>query len=137
VLRSRSIPGIDQETWALLAAYQALIRAAADTAATRPGLDMDQISFTVLLQTAGDLAITAASILPGDGPADLAGDIGTALLAALLPTWRRQRRKARTLKRSTSKYAPNAGQHPATAQPYTFTAQITFFTKGLAPRPRT
>jgi hypothetical protein len=45
-------------------AYQALIRAAADTAATRPGPDMDRISFTILLQTAADLVTTAASILP-------------------------------------------------------------------------
>ena len=136
VLRSRSVPGIEQETWALLTVYQALIRAAADTAGTRPGLDTDRISFTVLLQTAGDTVITARSILPGPGPADLAGDIGRAALAALLPPWRRPRLKARTLKRSTSKYAPNAGQHPATAQAYTFTAQVTFFTTGLAPRPR-
>ena len=134
VLRSRSLPGIDQEVWALLAAYQALIRAAADTAATRPGLDMDRISFTIILQAAGDLVTTAAGILP-DGPIDLAGAIGRAALAALLPAWRRPRLKARTVKSSTSKYAPNAGQHPTTAQPYTFHAQITYFTEGLAPRP--
>jgi hypothetical protein len=42
VLRSRTLPGIDQEVYALLATRQALIRAAA----TRPGLDMDRISFT-------------------------------------------------------------------------------------------
>jgi hypothetical protein len=136
VLRSRSLEGIEQETWALLALYQALIRAAADTATTRPGLDTDQISFTVLLQTAQNTVTTAAGILPGPGPADLAGDIGRAALAALLPPWRRQRLKARTRKRSTSKYGPNAGQHPATSQSYTFTAEITFFTEGLAPRPR-
>jgi hypothetical protein len=141
VLRSRSIPGIEQEVWALLTVYQALIRAAADTAATQPGLDTDRISFTVLLTTARITLTTARGILPGDspssGPLDLAGAIGRAALAALLPAWRRQRLKARTLKRSTSKYSPNAGQHPATAQSYTFTAQITFFTKGLAPRRRT
>jgi hypothetical protein len=134
VLRSRSLPGIEQETWALLALYQALIRAAADTAATCPGLDTDQISFTVLLHTAADLAVTARNILPA-GPPDLAGDIGRAALRHLLPAWRRPRLKARTRKRSTSKYGPNAGQHPATTQAYTFTAQITFFTTGLAPRP--
>jgi hypothetical protein len=51
VLRSRTLTGLHQETGALLAAYQALIRAAADTAATRPGLDTDRISFTIVLQT--------------------------------------------------------------------------------------
>ena len=45
---------------------------AADTATTRLGLDMDRISFTILLQTAGDLVTTASNILP-TGPADLAG----------------------------------------------------------------
>ena len=133
VLRSRTLPGIDQEIYALLTAYQALIRAAADTAATRPGLDMDRISFTILLQTAGNLLTTATGILPGD-PADLAGAIGRAVLAGLLPAWRRPRTKARTRKNPTSKYGPNAGQHPATAQHYTFHAQVTFFAEGLAPR---
>jgi hypothetical protein len=133
VLRSRSPAGIDQEIYALLTAYQALIRAAADTATTRPGLDMDRISFTIVLQTAGDLLTTATSILP-DGPADLAGAIGRAALRHLLPAWRRPRIKARTRKNPVSKYSPNAGQHPATAQAYTFHAEITFFTKGLAPR---
>jgi hypothetical protein len=133
VLRSRSMAGIDQEVYALLATYQALIRAAADTAATRPGLDMDRISFTILLQTAGDLVTTASNILPA-GPADLAGAIGRAALRDLLPAWRRPRIKARTRKNPTSKYGPNASQHPATAQAYTFHARITFFAEGLAPR---
>jgi Transposase DDE domain len=135
VLRSRSLPGIDQEIWALLAAYQALIRAAADTAATRPGLDMDRISFTILLQTAGDLVTTAAGILP-DSPPDLAGAIGRAALRDLLPAWRRPRLKARTRKNRTSKYRSSTRQHPATAQTYTFRAQIIFFEEGLAPRAR-
>jgi hypothetical protein len=135
VLRSRSLPGIDQEIWALLTAYQALIRAAADTAATRPGLDMDRISFTVLLQTAGNLVTTAAGILP-DSPADLAGAIGRAALAGLLPAWRRPRIRARSRKNPTSKYRTPAGQHPATSQAYTFHAHIIFFAEGLAPRAR-
>jgi hypothetical protein len=133
VLRSHSLTGIDQEVYALLATYQALIRAAADTATTRPGLDMDQISFTILLQTAGDLVTTASNILP-TGPADLAGAIGRAALRDLLPAWRRPRAKARTRKNPTSKYSPNASQHPTTAQTYTFHAHIIFFEKGLAPR---
>jgi Insertion element 4 transposase N-terminal/Transposase DDE domain len=133
VLRSRSLTGIDQEVYALLATYQALIRAAADTATTRPGLDMDRISFTILLQTAGDLVTTASNILP-TGPTDLAGAIGRAALRDLLPAWRRPRVKARTRKNPTSKYGPNTGQHPATAQAYTFHARIIFFDEGLAPR---
>jgi hypothetical protein len=135
VLRSRSLTGIDQEIWALLAAYQALIRAAADTAATRPGLDMDQISFTILMQTAGNLLTTASNILP-TGPADLAGAIGRAALRDLLPAWRRPRIKARTRKNPTSKYRHSNPHDPPAAQTYTFSAQIIFFEEGLAPRAR-
>ncbi|WP_326810619.1 transposase [Streptomyces scopuliridis] len=51
VLRSRSLTGLDQEVHALLTTFHALIRTAADTARTRPGLDMDRISFTVLQTT--------------------------------------------------------------------------------------
>jgi transposase IS4-like protein/DDE family transposase len=134
VLRSRTPPGIDQETWALLATYQALIRAAADTAATRPGLDMDRISFTIVLQTAADLVTTATHILPGTGPADLAGDIGRAALASLLPARRRPRIKARTRKNPTTKYRHPASHDPARAQAYTLHTEVTFFAKGLAPR---
>jgi Insertion element 4 transposase N-terminal/Transposase DDE domain len=136
VLRSRSLPGIDQEVWALLTTYQALIHAAAGTALTRPGLDMDQISFTILLHTAASLVTTAAGILPGpDSPPDLAGAIGRAALAALLPARHRARFKARTTKNPTSKYGPGAGQHPATTQDYTVHVQVTYFTEGVAPRP--
>jgi hypothetical protein len=133
ILRSRSLTGIDQEVYALLATYQALIRVAADTALTRPGLDMDRISFTILLQTAGDLVTTASNILL-TGPIDLIGVIGRAFLRDLLPAWRRPRVKARTRKNPTSKYGPNAGQHPTTAQTYTFHAQVMFLEEGLAPR---
>lgn len=52
------------------------------------GLDMDRISFTILLTTAGDLVTTAAGLLP-DGPPALAGQIGRAALADLLPARRR------------------------------------------------
>ena len=133
VLRSRTVTGIDQEIYALLTTYQALIRAAADTVTTSPGLDMDRISFTILLQTAADLVTTASGILPA-GPDDLAGAIGRAALRALLPAGRRPRIKARTRKNPTSKYGPNAGQHPSTAQTYTFHADITFFMLTAAPR---
>lgn len=133
VLRSRSLTGIDQEVYALLATYQALIRIAADTTTTDPGLDMDRLSFTIALQTAGDLVITASNILP-TGPADLIGAIGRALLRDPLPAWRRPRVKARTRKNPVSKYGPTARRHPATAQPYTFHAQVMFLDNRLAPR---
>ncbi|MGW1616706.1 hypothetical protein ACWCQZ_46375 [Streptomyces sp. NPDC002285] len=136
VLRSRSLQGLDQEIYALLTAYQALIRAAADTVCTRPGLDMDRISFTVLLQTAADTVTTATGILPPAGPADLTGTIGRAAPDALHPARRRHRFKARTVKNPTSKHGPNAGQHPTTAQNYTFQADVMFLEHGLAPRPR-
>jgi hypothetical protein len=67
ILRSHTQTGIDQEVYALLTVYQALIHTAADTATARPGLDMDRISFTILLNTAADLVTTATGILP-DGP---------------------------------------------------------------------
>lgn len=134
VLRSRSLTGIDQEVYALLATYQALIRTAADTAtATGPALDMDRYSFTILLQTAGDLVTTASNILPA-GPVDLIGAIGRALTRDLLPAWRRPRVKARTRKNPVSKYGPNTKRHPATAQTYTFQAQVMFLDGGIAPR---
>ncbi|MCT9933427.1 IS4 family transposase, partial [Planotetraspora sp. A-T 1434] len=133
VLRSRTTCGIEQEVYALLVTYQALIRAAADAVTTRPGLDMDRISFTVLLQAAGDTVTTATRIF-ATGPVDLIGTIGRAVLGALLPAWRRSRLKARTRKNPTSKYSPNAGQHPSTTQTYSFHAAVTIFEKGLASR---
>jgi hypothetical protein len=84
-------------------------------------------------QPPGDLVTTASNILTARPP-DLGGAIGRAALRDLLPAWRRPRIKARTRKNPTSKYGPNAGQHPATAQTYTFHARIVFFEKGLAPR---
>lgn len=135
VLRSRSLHGIDQEVYALLTAYQALIRTAADAAGTRPGLDMDRISFTVLLQSAADQVITASRILT-PGPADLLEAIGRAVLDALLPAQHRPRIKARTRKNPTSKYSPNAGQHPQTSQTYTFHTDVMLLEHGLAPPPR-
>lgn len=135
VLRSRSVPGLDQEVYALLTAYQALIRAAADTVATRPGLTMERISFTILLQAACDQVITGSGILPPNPP-DLAGAIGRAVLDDLLPAARRQRVKARSRKNPTSKYGPNARQHPRQAQAYTLDVHIQIMDNGLATRPR-
>jgi hypothetical protein len=135
VLRSRSVPGLDQEVYALLAAYQALIRTASDTVATRPGLTMERISFTVLLHAACDQVITGNGILPPQ-PAALLGAIGQIILDDLLPADRRQRVKARSRKNPTSKYGPNAGKHPQQAQTYTLDIHVQIMEDGLASRPR-
>ncbi|MFE3142999.1 hypothetical protein ACFXJA_29750, partial [Streptomyces scopuliridis] len=112
------------------------IHAAADTAHTRPGPDTDRISFTVPQTTAADTVTTATGILPPPGPADLYGTIGRAALDAPHPARHRHRIKARTRKNPTSKYGPNAGQHPTTSQNYTLHTAITLFDHGLANRSR-
>jgi hypothetical protein len=132
VLRSGHPADLDQEVCGILTVYQALIHTAADAAAHRPGLDMDRLSFTVALNAARDQVVTASGVLP-HGPVHLVGAIGRALLDSLLPALRRQRMKARSLK-SHSKYAPNVGKHPATAQNYTLHTEITIMDKGLASR---
>jgi hypothetical protein len=99
------------------------------------GLDMDRISFTILIETAVDTVTTASAVVP-HGYADLLGTIGTAALADLLPAWRRHLVKARSRKNPTSKYSPNAGQHPATTQTYRFHTDIAVFEEGLASRSR-
>lgn len=132
VLRSGHPADLDQEVWGILTVYQVLLRTAADAAAHRPGLDMDRLSFTVALNAARDQVVTASGLLPPD-PVQLVGAIGHALLDNLLPAHRRQRLKARSLK-SHSKYAPNVGKHPATAQKYTLHTEITIMERGLAPR---
>ncbi|MFE7526365.1 IS4 family transposase [Kitasatospora sp. NPDC057542] len=135
VLRSRSVPGLDQEVYALLATYQALIRTAADAVTTRPGLAMERISFTVLLQAAADQVTTATGIHAA-GPDPLLGPIGRMVLDNLLPTARRQRVKARSRKNPTSKYGPNAGKHPQTTQTYALSVEIHVMEDGLASRRR-
>jgi Transposase DDE domain len=135
VLRSQRPEEIDQEVYALLTVYQVLIRIAADAAASCPGLDMDRLSFTVLLDAAGNQVSLAAGIWP-TGPALLVGAIGHTVLGYLLPAHRRQRLKARTRKNPTSKYGPNAGQHPRTSQHYIITTQIQIMEEGLTARLR-
>ncbi|MEU2835230.1 hypothetical protein ABZ667_42705 [Streptomyces lavendulae] len=133
VLRSHSIDGIDQEVWALLTTYQALIRAASDAVTHRPGLDMDRLSFTILLQTAADTVITGHGITTN---IDLVGTIGAAALAGLWPARRRHRVKARSIKNPTSKYGPNAGKHPQSARHYTVHTEVTYIENGLTSRSR-
>jgi len=133
VLRSRSTGGLEQEIWAVLATYQTLIRAAADATYTRPGLDMDRISFTVLATTAADTVTTATAVIPR-GPANLLGCIGRALLGNLLPARKGQRTRPRTRKSRNSKYQARTGPH--LTQTYTVDTTITIFEKGLAARSR-
>jgi hypothetical protein len=102
VLRSGDRPGPEQETWALLTLYQLLRMAMVTAIETRPGTDPDRASFTTAIQAAKDQLTAAAGICP-DGPADLPGAIGRAVLATLLPA-RRRRSSARKVKCATSRY---------------------------------
>jgi Insertion element 4 transposase N-terminal/Transposase DDE domain len=102
VLRARTPDGVEQEVYALLVTYQALRTAIADAAATAPGADPDRASFTVALGTARDQVTLAAGITAGPA-VDLAGAIGRATLAALMPP-RRPRTSPRVVKRAISKY---------------------------------
>lgn len=101
VLRARTPQGVDQEIYALLAGYQALRTAMADATATDPTAD-DRASFTIALNTARDQIIHAAGIITGT-TIDLAGRIGRAVLADLLPR-RRDRSSPRIVKRAISKH---------------------------------
>jgi Insertion element 4 transposase N-terminal/Transposase DDE domain len=112
VLRSGDRPGIEQELWALLTLYQLLRMAIVTAVETRPGTDPDRASFTTALEAARDQLTAAAGICPG-GPADLAGIIGRAVLATLLPA-RRPRFSARKVKCATSRYLNHGDQRPHT-----------------------
>jgi len=84
VLRSGDRPGVEQELWGLLILYQLLRMAMVTAVETRPGTNPDGASFTTALEAARDQLTAAGDICP-DGPADLAGVIGRAVLATLLP----------------------------------------------------
>ena len=103
VLRARTLPGITQEIYALLTAYQALRIAITDTTLTAPGTDPDRASFTIALQAARDQVIQAAGVIAGE-TIDLAGTIGRHILNNLLPA-RRLRLSPRAVKRPLSRYA--------------------------------
>ena len=122
VLRSRSVPGLEQEIFALLTAYQALIRMAGDITTARPGVVAQRLSFTVLLQAAAD-QIIAARGLDTVGPVALVGAIGRTVLANLLPEQPRMRAKAR-YRKSASKYGFKRGDHPRTVQAYSLDIQV-------------
>jgi hypothetical protein len=115
VLRSGDRPGIEQELWALLTLYQLLRMAMVTAVETQPGTDPDRASFTSALEAAREELTAARGACP-DGPADLAGVIGRAVLATLLPP-RRPRYSARKVKCATSRYLnrDDGRPHAATA----------------------
>jgi hypothetical protein len=103
VLRARTLPGITQEIYALLAVYQAIRIAIADTTLISPGTDPDRASFTIALQAARDQVVQAAGVIASE-TIDLAGAIGRHILDNLLPA-RRLRISPRAIKRPLSRYA--------------------------------
>lgn len=141
VLRSRRPEELEQEVWALLAVYQAIVRMAVDALPTGPagpagpagpGIDPDRISLSVAFHTAGDQVILAAVTVPPTHRRPV-GAIGRAVLANLLPA-RRQRTKARTKKIAKSQYKTAGTRWPKTSLGYTFHAHITIFEQGLTAR---
>jgi hypothetical protein len=113
VLRSGDRPGLEQEIWALLTLYQLLRMTMVTAVETRPGTNPDRASFTTAREAARDELTAARGICP-DGPADLPGAIGRAVLATLLPA-RRARYSARKVKCSTSRYLNRDDGRPGTA----------------------
>jgi Insertion element 4 transposase N-terminal/Transposase DDE domain len=105
VLRSGDPAGIEQETWALLALYQALRTAVTDAVQSAPGTGPDRASWQIAVQTAQNLLTTAQNITDPGG--DLTGDIGRAVLAGLHRT-RRPRVCARKVKSPLSRW----NKHP-------------------------
>ena len=103
VLRARTMPGITQEIYALLTAYQVIRIAIADATVAVPGADPDRASFSVALQAARNQVIQAANVIAGE-TIDLAGTIGRHVLNNLLPA-RRLRVSPRAVKRPLSRYA--------------------------------
>ncbi len=96
---------------------------------TRPGTDPDRASFTTALEAARDELTAAASICP-DGPADLPGTIGRAVLDTLLPA-RRPRYSAR------KSNAPPPATTPATTAARPSRPPSPRSTSPSAPRPWT
>jgi hypothetical protein len=101
VLRSGDPAGVEQETWALLALYQALRTAVTDAVQSVPGTDPDRASYQIAVETAQNLLTTAQNITDPGG--DLPGDIGRAVLAGLHGP-RRPRVCARKVKSPLSRW---------------------------------
>ncbi|MEU9175251.1 IS4 family transposase [Streptomyces sp. NPDC048420] len=116
ILRSRTVPGIEQELYALLTVYQALIHTADDLTFVHAELSARRVSFTVLLQAAADTIVTGE--FPSiTAPASLVGSIGRAALAGLHPPRPRHRLKARLRKRQ-GKYSFTHHRHPRRCMRY-------------------
>jgi hypothetical protein len=114
VLRSHDRPGLEQEIWALLTLYQLLRMAMVTAVEAVPGADPDRASFTTAVEAARDQLTAAQGVLCPDGPVDLLGAIGRAVLAMLLPA-RRLRYSARKVKCATSRYLHRDDGRPAAA----------------------
>jgi hypothetical protein len=109
VLRARTPPGVAQEIYALLVAYQALRIAISEAVLTRPDVDPDRGSFRIALDAARDQLTAATGVLTDtarDAVVDLVGELGRQVLRHLLPT-RRSRTSPRVVKRAISVYAAN------------------------------
>jgi hypothetical protein len=113
VLRSGDPAGIEQETWALLAVYQALRTAVTDAVQTVPGTDPDRASWQIAVETAQNLTVTAANVT--DPGSDLAGEIGRAVLAGLHGP-RRPRVCARKVKSPLSRWNKHPDGKPRTSK---------------------
>jgi hypothetical protein len=133
VLRSHWPEGIEQEVWALLAVYQAVVRISVDavTDTALPVIDPDRVSLTVAWQTARDQVVLGQGIT-GPAPGRRSA-IQTAVRAALLPP-RRLRTKARTKKIASSQYKTAGTGSPKTSLNYTIKTEITIFEDGLTAR---
>ncbi len=101
VLRARTAPGIEQEIYALLIAYQ-LIRTTISDATYMGGIDPDRGSFNIAFEAAKEQVILAGHHID-ESAIDLVGTIGARVLAAPLPR-RRLRVCPRVVKRAISKY---------------------------------
>jgi hypothetical protein len=116
ILRSGDPAGLEQETWALLALYQALRTAVADAVQGVPGTDPDRASYQVAVAAAQNLVTTARNVA---GPSDdIAGDIGRAVLASLDPP-RRPRVCPRRVKSPLNRWAKHPPGKPTTSKQIT------------------
>lgn len=113
VLRSKDPAGLQQEVWALLTLYQVLRTAVTDAVTTVAGLDPDQASWQVAVQTAQDLVTGARNLTDETG--DLSGDIGRAVLANLNPA-RRPRVCPRRVKSPLSRWNKHPPNRPTTTR---------------------
>lgn len=116
VLRSGDPDGLRQETWALLALYQALRTAITDAVQAVPGTDPDRASYQAAVDAAQDLVTTARNIIDPGG--DLTGDIGRTVLARLTPP-RRPRVCPRRVKSPLSRWNKHPPGKPATSKKIT------------------